>query len=124
MAIRVGVVGGMATALLPVAEVRTAALEAPGDIDSVVLHDATRELQVLNPQAAPNLDMRFSEWAIGRGELTARIAAPDRRLTTYDRLVLLLPLIMWVAAALITLAARQPFAGPAAQAPRASRHGL
>ncbi len=102
VAIRVGVVGGMATALLPVAEVRTAALEAPGDIDSVVLHDATRELQVLNPQAAPNLDMRFSEWAIGRGELTARIAAPDRRLTTYDRLVLLLPLIMWIAAALIT----------------------
>ena len=102
IAIRVGVVGGMATALVPMSELRTAALEAPGDIDSIVLHEAARELRVLDPQAAPDQAIRFSEWPIGSGDLSARIGAADKRITTYDRLVLLLPFLMWILAALIT----------------------
>ena len=30
--------------------------------------------------------MRFSEWPIGSGNLSARIGAVDQRITTYDRL--------------------------------------
>jgi two-component sensor histidine kinase len=92
----------MATALVPLSELRTAALDAPGDIDSVVLHDDARELRVIDPQAPPNTPVRFSEWPIGSGSLAARIGAPDKRITTYDRLVLLLPFLMWILAALIT----------------------
>ena len=102
VAIRVGVVGGMATALVPMSELRTAALAAPGNIDSIVLHEGPRELRVLNPQAAPDQAIRFSEWPIGSGELSARIGAVDKRITTYDRLVLLLPFLMWILAAFIT----------------------
>ena len=102
VAVRVGVVDGMATALVPIAELRTAALEPPGDIDSLVLHDATREIRVLDPQAAPETSIRFTEWRIGGGALFARIGAADKRITTYDRLVLLLPVLMWILAALIT----------------------
>jgi two-component sensor histidine kinase len=102
VALRVGVIGGMATALVPVAELRTAALEAPGDVEAIVLLDGTRELRVLGPPSGPDLRMRLSEWQIGSGALRARIGATDRRLTTYDRLVLLLPVLMWIAAALIT----------------------
>ena len=102
IAVRVGVIGGMATALVPIAELRTAALEAPGDIDSLVLHDGSRELWVLGRPDASNLKTRLSEWRIGNGQLFARIGAPDQRITTFDRLVLLLPVLMWIAAALLT----------------------
>ena len=102
VAIRVGVVNGMATALVPVAELRTAALEPPGDIDSVVLHDGTRELRVVNPQADPTTNVRFTEWRIGSGSLFARIGAAEEKITTHDRLVLLLPVLMWVVATLVT----------------------
>jgi two-component sensor histidine kinase len=100
--IRVGVVDGMATAFLPMDELRTAATEAPGDIDAIVLHDDNSELRVLGPPATSDLRLRLSEWQIGDSSLFARIGAADRRITTYDRLVLLLPVLMWVLAALLT----------------------
>jgi two-component sensor histidine kinase len=102
IAIRVGVVDGMATALVPIDELRTAAVAAPGDVDSVVLHDDARELRVLNSPAAADTPLKFSEWSIGRGTMFARIGAKDKRITAYDRLVLLLPVLMWIAAALVT----------------------
>jgi two-component sensor histidine kinase len=102
VAVRVGVIGGMATALIPVADIRAAAIEAPGDVASIVLHDDTRELRVLGPPAGPDLRLRIGEWRIGNGTLYERIGAPDQRITTRDRLVLLLPLLMWIAAAVIT----------------------
>jgi hypothetical protein len=102
VAIRVGVIGGMATALVPVAEIRTAAIEAPGDIAAVVLHDDARELRVYGPPPGPDLRLRIGEWNIGNGALQARIGAVDQRFSTRDRLVLLLPLLMWIAAAIIT----------------------
>src|SRR5579864_30727 len=48
VAIRVGVVDGMATSFVPVAELRTAAVQAPGDVGSIALHDGTHELKVLD----------------------------------------------------------------------------
>jgi two-component sensor histidine kinase len=102
VAIRVGVAQGMATALVPAAELRAAAVAAPGDVDAVVLHDASRELRILGPPSGPDLRLRLSEWEIGNGALFARIGTLDQRITTGDRLVLLLPVLMWIAAALIT----------------------
>lgn len=102
VAIRVGVIGGMATALVPVEEIRTAATGAPGDVDALVLHDDDRELRVLGPPSASDLRLRLSEWRIGNGTLFARVGAAYEKVTTGDRLVLLLPVLMWIAAALIT----------------------
>lgn len=102
VAIRVGVIDGMATALVPADEIRTAALSAPGDVDSLVLHDNARELRVLGPPSTEELQLRLSEWQIGNGALFARVGAASERITTLDRLVLLLPVLMWIAAALIT----------------------
>jgi two-component sensor histidine kinase len=102
VAVRVGVIDGMATALVPVTELRTAALEAPGDVDAIVLHDDQRELRIIGPPEATDLRLRLSEWSIGSGAMFARIGVADRRITTSDRLVLLLPVLMWIAAALIT----------------------
>jgi two-component sensor histidine kinase len=102
VAIRVGVTGGMATALVPVDEIRTAAINAPGEVAAVVLHDDSRELRVFGPPSGPDLRLRLSEWQIGNERLYARVGAMDERVTTRDRLVLLLPLLMWVLAAVVT----------------------
>jgi two-component sensor histidine kinase len=102
VAIRVGVNGGMATALVPVTEIRTAAIDAPGEVDSIVLHDEVRELSVLEPSGGSARVLRLGEWPIGNEALYARIGAPDQKITSRDRLILLLPLLMWVAAALVT----------------------
>jgi len=102
VAIRVGIATGMATAMIPLAEIRTAALEAPGDIQSLVLHDDMRDLRVLGPSPNPELRLRLTDRPIGNASLYARVGAADMRITTLDRLLLLLPVLMWVAAALVT----------------------
>jgi two-component sensor histidine kinase len=102
VAVRVGVIGGMATALVPMQELRSSAVDAPGDVDSVVLHDEARELQILQPSAPSDAQVQFSEWPIGNKSVSARIGSVDEQITTRDRLVLLLPLLMWIAAAIIT----------------------
>jgi two-component sensor histidine kinase len=101
IAIRTGVVGGMATSVIPVEEVRTAAGEANGGVRSIVLHDETRELQVLQPQYRSE-HLAQTDWPMGDGALVARVGTELQAITISERLLLLLPLLMWVAAALIT----------------------
>jgi two-component system, sensor histidine kinase PdtaS len=102
VAIRVGVIGGMATALVPVEEIRAVAIAAPGEVESMVLHDDSREIRILGPPPVADLRLRLSESQIGNERLFARIGAPDVRVNVHDRLILLLPVLMWVAAALIS----------------------
>lgn len=102
VAVRVGVMNGMATALVPVAQLHDAAVRAPGSVASIVLHDGDRELRILGPLARSSLQLRLTEWPVGGTDLEARIGAEDSRISAYDRLILLLPLLMWIAAALVT----------------------
>lgn len=99
--LRVGVSGGMATATVPREELRSAALEPGGDIRSLVLHDDSRELPLIAPPTAEDARLSVTEWPISNGSLRAQVGMPMRKITTVDRLVLLLPVLMWVAAALI-----------------------
>jgi two-component sensor histidine kinase len=57
---------------------------------------------VLDAPDAPDMKIRFTEWPIGSGALFARVGAEDKRITPFDRIVLLLPVLMWIAAALLT----------------------
>jgi two-component sensor histidine kinase len=102
LAIRVGVIGGMATAVVPLEEVRTAALESGGDIRSLVLHDGNRELRVIEPPGGTDSVLTKTEWPIGNASLYARVGTVRQHITTVDRLILLLPVVMWVAAALVS----------------------
>jgi two-component sensor histidine kinase len=103
VAIRVGVINGMATAAIGVQELRTAALENDGTpIQSLVLHDGNRELRVVPPPDSGYSRLSTTEWPISNGSLYARVGVAMSRITATDRLVLLLPVLMWVAAALIT----------------------
>jgi two-component sensor histidine kinase len=101
VAIRVGVMNGMATATIGVQELRTAAIGNGSDIQSLVIHDGNRELRVISPPGDGG-KLSTTEWPISNASLYARVGMPYRRITTTDRLVLLLPVLMWVAAALIT----------------------
>jgi two-component sensor histidine kinase len=102
--LRVGVVGGMATAAIPAAEMRTAALDRNSDIESLTIRDGVRELRLIEGGAPSDSDRgrSYSEWPLGNRQLVARIGAKVPLVTTADRLMLLLPLLMWVMAALIT----------------------
>lgn len=102
VAIRVGTANGMATSVISLPELRTAALDAPGDVGSLILHDDARELRVLWSAGAGQNPVRFIERQVGKGTLLARVGVADRRITTVDRLLLLLPFLMWVLAALVT----------------------
>ena len=44
----------------------------------------------------------MAEWPISNGNLSARVGIAQQRIATVDRLMLLLPLLMWIAAAIIT----------------------
>ncbi|HEX5257709.1 MAG TPA: sensor histidine kinase [Sphingomicrobium sp.] len=102
VAVRVGVINGMATALVPIEELRAAAIGANSDVHTLVLHDSAQELPVIALPSDPGVDSHVTDWPIGRGNLRARVATADHRITPLDRLVLLLPVLMWIAAALIT----------------------
>ena len=102
VALRVGVINGMATAIVPVQDLRNAALNADSDVEMLVLHDAAQELAVIGPRTDAAGSSHVTDWPLGKGNLRARVATADRRITTTDRLVLLLPVVMWIAAALIT----------------------
>jgi two-component sensor histidine kinase len=102
LAIRAGVIGGMATTAIPLGDVRSAAVAASGDaIRSIILHDDARQVTLFsNP--APEERVAVTEWPIGHGYMYVRVATQHQKIRTTDRLLLLLPLLMWVAAALIT----------------------
>lgn len=102
VALRVGVINGMATALVSLQDLRSAAVNADSDVQMLIIHDSAQELAVISPPAGGSGTSHVTDWAIGKGNLRVRVATADRRITTTDRLVLLLPVLMWVAAALIT----------------------
>lgn len=102
IAIRDGVNGGMATITIPLDEIRTATTQSGAQLRSLVLSDGARELHVIDPPAGSNVRLAMSNWPIGNGDLTARVGIKEQRITTVDRLILLLPVLMWVAAAFLT----------------------
>jgi Signal transduction histidine kinase len=100
--IRDGVDRGMATVSLPVRELSSAALQSGGNIRSLVLQDGHRELHVIQPPQFSNARLATSNWPIGNNRLVAQVGIKQAHTTALDRLMLLLPVLMWVAAALIT----------------------
>lgn len=100
--IRVGVVGGMATATIPNEEVRAAALTAGSDIRSVTLSDGRNELTAMAHPSNADDPLTYVDLPVANGGITARVGFTIHRITTLDRVVLLLPVLMWILAALVT----------------------
>jgi two-component sensor histidine kinase len=98
--IRVGVVGGMATASVAASELKTAALDGSSGIQSLQLLDGRNALQLIGPTTTGN-SQTYLDVPITNRALTARIGFPVTAITTADKVVLLLPVLMWVFAALV-----------------------
>ena len=99
--VRIGVIDGMATAVIAPADLRAAAVEAHADTASLTLRDvAGRQLDLI--AARPNAPQLFSEWPLAGGQIVARDGTPRADLAAIERLAILLPVLMWVAAAFIS----------------------
>jgi two-component sensor histidine kinase len=99
--IRIGVVGGMITASLPVDELRNAANDSADSVQYLGVRDRENLLTIIGSDP-PSNSLALTEWPIGNGNLAARVGVTHQRITTLDRLMLLLPLLMWIAAAIIS----------------------
>ena len=100
--VRAGVNGGMATAVVPLADVHTAAQDSGAGVQSIVIHDDERELRVMGSPSESVASLALTDWPISNGNLIARIGIAQPKITTADQLMLLLPVLMWIAAALLT----------------------
>ncbi|MEO6359206.1 MAG: sensor histidine kinase [Sphingomicrobium sp.] len=101
---RVGVIGGMATGALDRREMRAAAAGEDDGIFSLVIRDAERDLEIIQLDQAKLEGGRtaYAKLAMGNGDLTAEIGEWIRRVTVADRLLLLMPVLMWILAALVS----------------------
>ena len=100
---RVGVVGGMATGDLTLESLRAAATEVGKDIDELAISDANGRLEIINsPRARPEAQPLRRAHPIGRGQLRVHTAIAVERTTIFDQIAMLLPLLMWVVAALVS----------------------
>ncbi|HEX8841913.1 MAG TPA: sensor histidine kinase [Sphingomicrobium sp.] len=100
--LRVGVVDGMATASLVTSELRNAAIEAGGEVSQLSLRDGDRTLPIIGDDPGSTDELSYTNWPIANGALVVRVGTPAERIAPVDRLLLLLPVLMWIAAALIT----------------------
>jgi two-component sensor histidine kinase len=59
-------------------------------------------MEVIAAKPGPDAQLTYMNWPMANGALTARTGFPVTRITTVDRVLLLLPVLMWVLAALLT----------------------
>lgn len=102
--IRVGVIGGIATTELSAAEIRNVAESEHADFDALMIKDGSREIEIAawDSPLARGEDRSTTIWPIANGRLSVEVGGRVPAITTIDRLVILLPVVMWFIAALIT----------------------
>ena len=101
---RVGVVGGMATGEHRTDELRAAVKEVAKSAYNVSISDGVADLPLVSEQPVATMDRQplHGTYAIAGGQLKVRTAIPVERTTIFDRVAVLLPLLMWVVAALLS----------------------
>jgi two-component system, sensor histidine kinase PdtaS len=102
--VRVGVIGGMATGRISADEIRTAVSDLAQGIDDMFISDGERRIGIISQQqtSRSSAPLSVTTLRIGNGALLVQFSDQVPTITAGDRLLLLLPLLMWVAAALIT----------------------
>ena len=100
---RVGVVGGMATGELSLQELRAAATDVGEDVRELRVSDGSDQLVII-PASGQSADAEplLATYPIGRGQLRVHVSVGLVRTTIFNSIAMLLPLLMWVAAALLS----------------------
>jgi two-component sensor histidine kinase len=100
---RVGVPNGMATGNLTVEELRGVAADVGKDIDELTVSDTNNELTIVQERrAVAKVDPIRRAHAIGSGQLRVQTAIAVERTTIFDQMAMLLPLLMWFIAAVLS----------------------
>jgi two-component system, sensor histidine kinase PdtaS len=100
---RVGIVGGMATGDLTVPALRGAAADVGEDIRELTISDGNNELAIIGPERRrAGADLLRATHTIGRGQLQVVTVVGVVRTTLFSSMAMLLPLLMWVAAAFLS----------------------
>ena len=104
LVLQVGVVGGVAATVIPSTEIRAAALEQSEGIRGLRIRDGRREVDIMASEHAVASGQRASitSWPIGNGRLEVDVEGQVPAITALDRLIILLPVVMWFIAALMT----------------------
>ncbi|URD62288.1 hypothetical protein M8312_07270 [Sphingomonas sp. KRR8] len=111
---RVGVLGGIGTGTLSREELRDAALTSTDTLRRLTISDrqttatliddenAAADPPVELPRHDADLQLIDRDWTIAGNQLSVHTAAYVRRITAGERSVILLPLVMWILAALLS----------------------
>jgi two-component sensor histidine kinase len=119
---RVGVVGGMATGVLTAAELQRAVLDATEGLYGLTVTDGSNSLRVINVPIPADGERKARDrtYPISGGQMQVRTITAIEGTTPVDRILMLLPLVMWVAAALLSwLVVRRLLLQPLARLQRA-----
>ncbi|MCW3798352.1 sensor histidine kinase [Sphingomonas sp. BN140010] len=106
---RVGVPGGIGTGTLSREELRDAALISSRTLRQLTLSDGRTSMLLIDEAGAvqaadrdPNMQLVERRWMIGGGQLSASSIAQVDRIGTSERGLILLPLLMWIVATLLS----------------------
>src|SRR5687767_13737867 len=101
---RVGVMGGIATGELRAEEIRAEMHDAVGEVLEASISDGENDLRIVDDPQSHDSDPQASQrrYRIGGGQLTVRTVTEVGRTTIFDQATMLLPLLMWLVAALLS----------------------
>jgi two-component sensor histidine kinase len=101
---RVGVNGGMATGALSIEELRGAAQEGTPRIETLVIRQGENELPIVTRTAVQPEEKRFAttRWPVANGQIEMVVGTEIPVIGAADRLLLLLPVLMWLIAGLLS----------------------
>jgi len=102
--IRVGVINGMAASVVSARELRSAAGKFRSALEQLSIRDGDDELILIDSDHLQSAQTQQSatSWPIGGNDLTVQVIDRVPTITTLDRVMLLLPLAMWIIAALMS----------------------
>ena len=121
---RVGLLRGSVTGAIDRQQLQTALGLAHAGTDNVTLSDGNSEISVRDPSAVPETRLERAthtiEGSFSGGQLAARARVSTERVKSVDRLIILLPVLMWiVATSLSWLVVRTFLLGPLKRMSRA-----
>ncbi|MFL6769799.1 MAG: sensor histidine kinase [Sphingomicrobium sp.] len=119
---RVGVVGGMATGVLTPGELKQAVLDATDGLYGLDITDGANSLRVIDVPlpAGRGREARDRTYPVSGGQIQVRTVTAIEGTTLVDQVLMLLPLLMWIAAALLSwLVVRRLLLNPLARLQRA-----
>lgn len=100
---RLGVLNGHATGQLTEEELRAAVVGAQVDLARVAISDGSKTIRLMDvPRRTFAEELQTTSRQISRGQIEVLTTIAIPRIASVDRLIILLPVLMWVAAALLS----------------------